>query len=106
MNARILATTFAATLTMFAGTSVTANDSETQLAWQQPGYVMEVVIATANRPTATSDSSDTTLAWQEPGYVQEVVVATASRKEALRALLRIEHPALPESGSFLGVPAR
>lgn len=106
MNARILATTFALTLTVFAGASAKADAGTTELAWQQPGYVMEVVIATAARPAATSDATDTTLAWQEPGYMQEVVVATASRKEALKALLWIERPGLPERRLFLGLPAR
>ncbi len=46
-------------------------------AWQEPGFVMEEVIATAPRVTETA-----TPAWQEPGYVMEEVVVTAPRSEA------------------------
>lgn len=50
-------------------------------AWQEPGFVMEEVVATAPRVKESP-----TLAWQEPGYVMEEVVATASRSEAIRTV--------------------
>lgn len=76
MKAKLIPSLFALTLTTFVGATAQADDSEATLAWQQPGYVMEVVIATAPRVTLASEQSD---------YVGEVVVVTASRSEALAA---------------------
>jgi hypothetical protein len=88
MNTRLIATLSALSLSAFAGVSARAEDVGTQLAWQQPGYVMEVVVATAPRPTQVVrevPTLDGTLAWQQPGYVEEVVVAKATRSEVLAA---------------------
>jgi len=49
MKTRLIATVSALMLTALAGTSVRAGDAEATLAWQQPGYVMEVVVVTASR---------------------------------------------------------
>jgi hypothetical protein len=76
MKAKLIPSLFALTLTAFAGTTAQAGESQATLAWQEPGYVMEVVIATAPRVT---------LASEQPGYVEEVVVVTASRSEMLAA---------------------
>jgi hypothetical protein len=100
MKTRLFATLTALSLSAYAGASAQAENSGASLAWQQPGYVQEVVVVTAPRPnsvgadeTATTQAGavieaaaaneDVTLAWQEPGYVPEVVVVTASRSEVL-----------------------
>lgn len=97
MKARLTTSFYAVILTATAGTVAHAEDAETQLAWQEPGYVEEVVYATAPQwftarqgteltSTGSTASSVTGLAWQEPGYVEEVVVVTASRNEVLPAV--------------------
>lgn len=88
MKTRKFATLTALTLSAFAGTSALAEDSGVVLEWQQPGYVMEVVIVTAPRPTITQDNAEdatgeVTLAWQQAGYVEEVVIVRANRSEVL-----------------------
>jgi len=88
MKTRLIATLSTLSLAALAGASAKAEDAANELAWQQPGYVMEVVVVTAPRlkaPVAAAETSDATLAWQQPGYIQEVVVATASRSEVLAA---------------------
>lgn len=88
MNARLIATLSALPLTAFAGVSAASEDVGVELAWQQPGYVTEVVIATAPRPKAPAagtEATDISLARLEPGYVEEVVVVRASRSEVLAA---------------------
>ena len=63
--------------------SATAFGSEIQAtpAWQEPGFVMEEVVATAPLP-----ANSQALAWQEPGFVMEEVVATANRGEVLASV--------------------
>jgi len=89
MKARLLVNLSLLTLTALAGTAAHAADEEiSKPAWQNPDYVMEVVVVTAPRPSAlapTGPTEETTLAWQEPGYVQEVVVVKASRSRLLAA---------------------
>jgi hypothetical protein len=100
MKTRTIATLTALTLAAFAGTSARAEDTAVTLEWQQPGYVMDVVVVTAPRPTAVMHTAapaatahaaaapgeTSTLARLEPGYVEEVVVVTASRSEAIAEL--------------------
>lgn len=91
MNARTLATLSVLLLTGLTAAKASADETDAQLAWQQPGYVMEVVVATAPRPKAGREieaSTDAPLARLEPGYVEEVVVVTASRREPVGPLLR------------------
>jgi hypothetical protein len=95
MKTRLFTTLTALTLSAFAGTSAFAEESGVTLEWQQPGYVMDVVVVTAPRPAtiaqdvaiaqdeAQSVTDEATPAWQEAGYVQEVVIVTASRSEML-----------------------
>lgn len=92
MKAKLITILSALTLTAFASASAQADEAEPKLAWQEPGYVMEIVIATAPRPpvraeSAMPDAADpagtSILAWQEPGYEEEVVVVKASRSEVL-----------------------
>jgi hypothetical protein len=112
MKTRLIATLSALSLSAFAGVSARAEDVGTALAWQQPGYVMEVVVATAPRPTPVVravPTLDGTLAWQEPGYVEEVVVVKASRSEVLAAAGWPEFPILNGARPawlqpFLGAP--
>ncbi len=94
MNTRLIATLTALSLTALAGANAHADESTVTLAWQQPGYVEEVVVVKAKRPetaatvtetTAAAVATDATLAWQEPGYVEDVVIARASRSEVLAA---------------------
>jgi hypothetical protein len=130
MKTRLFASLTALTLSAFAGTSAQAEDSAVTLEWQRPGYVMDVVVVTAPRPTAASAQAQANagtqdiaatgtvaLAWQEPAYVEEVVVVTASRSAVLaefRAATReawIARAALtaPATGSWknwAGAPAR
>jgi len=105
MKARLIPSLFALTLTAFAGATAQADDGQAILASQQPGYVMEVVIATAPRVTIASE---------QPGYVQEVVVVTASRSEALAtrreqlaaaAAEWLKRP-INERRALMGIPAR
>ena len=115
MNAKVL--TIIATILpgMLAATAVNAEQGAT-LAWQQPGYVEEVVIVTAPRPAvqvASAQSDDVELAWQQPGYIQDVVVVSANRDEVLRAAglaLRAagwnELKSLRRISTFTGTPAR
>jgi hypothetical protein len=110
MRAKLITSLSALTLTTFAGAAAQADEAAATLAWQEPGYVMEVVIATAPRlsisSTATPDT-DATLAWQAPGYVQEVVVATASRSEIMAAAAAEwrHRPIRINRGPFMGIPA-
>ncbi|HUF73061.1 MAG TPA: hypothetical protein VMR74_09200 [Gammaproteobacteria bacterium] len=95
MNTRLIATLSALSLSAFAGVSANAEQATSELAWQQPGYVTEVVIVTAPRPKAPEPAmaaADGVLAWQEPGYVEEVVVVMASRREVLAAARWTEVP--------------
>jgi hypothetical protein len=91
MKVRRIVTLLALTLAALPGVSAWADDAATTPAWQEPGYVMDVVIVTAPRPTSTTaaetaeTSGDVALAWQEPGYVEDVVVVTASRREVRAA---------------------
>ncbi|MGD8340499.1 MAG: hypothetical protein PVH89_06925 [Gammaproteobacteria bacterium] len=90
MNARTLTTLSALVLTGFTSSIATAGDSNIELAWQQPGYVEEVVVVTAPRPVtaeASESATTTTLARQQPGYVEEVVVVRVSRRDVLAAAL-------------------
>lgn len=89
MKTRLIAVLSALSISAFASVSARAGDAGDELAWQQPGYVMEVVVVTAPRPkapVAEARTSDATLAWQQPGYVEEVVVARASRSAILEAM--------------------
>jgi len=109
MNARPLTALAALTLSVFCASVGSADEGEALLAWQEPGYVMEVVIATAPRPKMATEAEAgeaATLAWQEPGYVEEVVIVTASRSEALQrqAARRAMFRQLLESSPFLGTP--
>ena len=90
---------------------LTAHADESLLAWQEPGYVEEIVIVTASRPTAIATpvvyaalnaDSEVTLAWQEPGYVGEVVIVSASRSEVLARA----REALREAGIVRDAPPR
>lgn len=76
MKAKLIPSLFALTLTAFTGTTAQAEEGQAKPAWQEPGYVMEVVIATAPRVTLASEQTD---------YVGEVVIVTASRSEVLAA---------------------
>lgn len=110
MNARPLVALTALALTL-AGATAARADQDSLPAWQEPGYVMEVVIAKAKRPGAAPTSEPiaaTTLAWQEPGYVEEIVVVKASRSEALRraAGRREALRALLERSELFGLPTR
>lgn len=71
MNARIVVST-----ALLAIAVSQANASESTLAWQTPGYVMEEVVVTAPAPV-----EKIVPAWLAPGYVMEEVVVTASRSE-------------------------
>ena len=107
MNAKPIVSIAALTLTVFSTSSVASEP--TTPAWQEPGYVMEVVIAKTSRPSVTQvarGSVETPLAWQEPGYVEEVVVVTASRSEALEqaAARRERWERWLERSAFLGRP--
>ena len=110
MKTRLIATLSALSLSAFAGVSAKAEEASAELAWQQPGYVMEVVVVTAKRPAvaAVAETSDAPLAWQEPGYVQEVVVVRASRSEVLAAAGWSERPVptlpRPPRPPFMGTP--
>jgi hypothetical protein len=125
MKTRTIATLTALTLAAFAGTSARAEDSAVTLEWQQPGYVMDVVVVTAPRPTAmtiaaapaaTATGATPTLARLEPGYVEEVVVVTASRsqaiaeyREAARQAVLARAALMPHTGSWknwAGIPVR
>lgn len=117
MNARMVSSLAALTLTLFAGTSAQADESEEGLAWQAPGYVQEVVYAAPPRfpvwPTATSPSTtgadagaESNLARLDPGYVEEVVVVTASRSEALAAAETRRRTLLGWRRHLMGFPAR
>ena len=84
MKTGLFTTLSAVTLILSAATAVQADDTGGTLEWQQPGYVMDVIIVTAPRPalpTVTAEAA--TLAWQEPDYVTEVVIVQASRAEVL-----------------------
>jgi hypothetical protein len=99
MKTRLIALSTVLTLAAAVALPARADTSEVTPAWQEPGYVMEVVVVTAKRPKMLDDAliagqaasndtdeaadEDVTLAWQEPGYVEEVVVVTAKRSEVL-----------------------
>lgn len=129
MKTRLTTKLTALTLTAFAGASAFANtafadESEVEMAWQQPGYVTETVIVTAPRPevelvipdatdlTGNAASDSVTLAYQEPGYVQEVVVVTAKRVDPIeqyRAMARkaaIERGRIRATRFLSGAPVR
>ena len=125
MKTRLIATLTALTLAATAGTTALADEATVDLAWQQPGYVMDVVYATAPRirpavaavaaPAEVVNADGGVLASEQEGYVMDVVVVRASRSEVLAnareaarqaALSRQE---LIRSGAFwnvLGAPAR
>ena len=76
MKTRLIAALTALGLVAALASTARADTSAGTLAWQEPGYVMEVVMVSAPR-------SATVPAYAEPGYVMEVVVVTASRGEAI-----------------------
>lgn len=108
MRAKGIATTVSLIATsMFCGLAQ-ADENATTLAWQEPGYVMEVVV-TAPRMTPklrTTDENTTGLAWQEPGYVEDVVIVTASRSEVMAAAGLPEFPLPRLRHEFFGLPSR
>jgi hypothetical protein len=117
MKAKLITILSALMLTAFAGTSAHAEEADVKLAWQEPGYVIEVVYATAPRlraktaPTRSyTDASGSTetsaLAWQEPGYEEEVVIVKASRSDVLAAAGWFERSRPAWSARFLGIPAQ
>lgn len=117
MKTRILAILTALGIAAACSAAARAEMSGPELAYEQPGYVMEVVYATAPRPRTLVEprTSDVALASEQPGYVMEVVVVTASRSEVIaraRAAARaaaIARQALfanDEARSALGTPAR
>jgi hypothetical protein len=123
MKTRLITTLAAITLAAFAGTSARADESGVTLEWQQPGYVMDVIVVTAPRPqiaalteeVEAAATEEVALAWQQPGYVQEVVIAKASRSEVLAQARRaaieaaLARDALFRSGASwttLGTPTR
>jgi hypothetical protein len=70
--------------------------------------VVVVTAPRLKAPVAAAETSDATLAWQQPGYVQEVVVVTASRSEVLAAAGWHEHPARDFAvwrAPFMGTPS-
>lgn len=92
MNARVTATTFALLLSGIHW----ANSASAIPAWQEPGFVMEEVIATAPRT-----STKTTPAWEQPGYVMEEVIVTAPGidPDDLRAAIRERLLSKPFAGN-------
>jgi hypothetical protein len=109
MKAKLIPSLLALTLTTFAGAAAHADGDQATLAWQEPGYVMEVVIATAPRVKLASEPTD---------YVGEVVVVTASRSEVLAARrelfaaaaanwrnARLDHPHDARRLPLMGIPA-
>ena len=122
MKTRLIATLTALTLTAWAGTSAQAEESAVALEWQQPGYVMDVVLATAPRPKTVvstpvepTGAADIVLASEQDGYVMDVVVVRASRSEVLaHAHAAARQAALARQEIFrnraiwhvLGAPAR
>jgi hypothetical protein len=121
MKTRHLATLTALILTATAG--ATARADQATLAWQEAGYVEEMVIVTGQRPAPidhgvevvyadSAPSSDSSLAWKQSGYVGEVVVATASRstvlaeaREAMLEAARLRNRTI-RPDSAMGTPAR
>lgn len=79
MKSKIIAASF---VTLLGFANLAAANSNVP-AWQEPGFVMEEVVATAPR---VADAP--ALAWQEPGYVMEEVVATAQQIEIPEAQVR------------------
>lgn len=122
MKTRLIATLTALTLTAWAGTSARAEETALAPEWQQPGYVMDVVIVKAKRPQTTfaipaaaADTSGVELASEQDGYVMDVVIVRASRSQALaevRAAARqaaLARQELFRNGAIwqtLGAPAR
>jgi len=119
MKTRTLTTLTALGIAAAFGTAARAESSAQTLAWEQPGYVMEVVYATAQRPLTLAapiaTDSNVVLASEQPGYVMEVVYATGSRSEAIArareaareaALARQELAGQDEAWTALGTPAR
>jgi hypothetical protein len=108
MKTRLIATLSALSLSAFAGVSANADEATSELAWQQPGYVTEVVIVTASRPQAPAPAAatDGVLAWQEPGYVEEVVIVKASRREVLAAAFWTEAPPPVRFQPHMGTAAK
>jgi hypothetical protein len=107
MNARLIAAFGLLTLTGVARAEAPSQDSETELAYKQPGYVMEVVVVTAPRPAATrSEPEDVVLAREQPGYVEEVVIVRASRSEVLEAAGWPDRPMRVMRPGFFGLPAQ
>ena len=117
MKAKLITILSALTLTAITGAAAHADEAEPTLAWQESGYVQEVVYASAPRwlartapagtGTALSGSTeDTGLAWQKSGYQEEVVVVKASRTEVLAAAGWFERSRPAWSARFLGIPAQ
>ena len=119
MKTRTLTTLTALCIATAFGTAARAETSAQTLAGEQPGYVMEVVYATAQRPRTRAaplaSDAGVVLASEQPGYVMEVVYATASRGEAIArareaareaALARQELAGQDEAWTALGTPAR
>lgn len=75
MNGWLVAMTAFLTLSTAAASSATV----VVPAWQEPGFVMEEVVATAIAGKVVLP------AWQEPGFVMEEVVATATAADVANA---------------------
>jgi hypothetical protein len=111
MKTRVFATLTALTLAGYAATAAHAEESAATLAWQESGYIMDVIVVTTPR----SEVAAASLAWQEPDYVTEVVVTKASRSEVLaEAWAAARDAALVRQAAFvrgrtqhsLGMPTR
>jgi hypothetical protein len=117
MEVKLIKILSALALTAIAGVSAHADEAEPKLAWQEPGYVEEVVIARAPRflarsttatdyTTAAASTDGLTLAWQESGYEEEVVVAKASRREVLAEAGWFDRTRTARIARFMGMPAQ
>ena len=103
MKTRLITALTALTLTGLTSAAALADTDSESLAWQQPGYVEEVVIVTAPRPTQVLRvSADTPLASQQPGYVEEVVIVRASRSEVLANARWLDRPVSRRFADFFG----
>jgi hypothetical protein len=112
MKARLIPSLIALTLTAFAGAAAKADETTATLAWQEPGYVMDVVVATAPRVTPAVKPST---AVETSDYVGEVVVVTASRSDVLEARRELfaaaaaswlNRPVEARRFPLMGIPAR
>ena len=104
MKTRLLSNLSVLTLAVLASAGAHADERDTTLAWQQPGYVLEVVVATTPRPSTITGLGSTdraTPALQQAEPVQEVVVVRASRSEVLAAAGWSERPISPLRLAFM-----